>query len=202
MRGAGGAIAALLVLAGCAADRPTVVQLAPVALDTACPHYVATARQEFDVNDRDRAIVGALCWLERYSSYGKLQPPRAWVEVTDAQMQTLSRRSTAQGGAAALYNCAQQTVYFKKGFAPNTLPGYAALVHELTHHAQCLRYGPRSSPHDLCSNEIEAYDLQAQFVRTVAQHIKEEPAKAKLFEAAVKVASGGRDVCRTLGVSP
>jgi hypothetical protein len=198
MRRLGGyaALAALLMLGACEADRPVFTSIARGTEASACARNSQIDKAEFAFTNRDHAITAMLCWIERNSTYTNLPPPQHWVEVTDAHMQSLGQRATTRGGdTAALYNCRAAALYFKKGFDARKLSEQSMLVHELTHHAQCVNQKLANSAANVCANETEAYAMQAKFIRSAAAQ-RDDEEKRKIIEAAGKLEGTMEEFCK------
>jgi hypothetical protein len=112
-------------------------------------------------------IAALLLWIGQNSDYTNLTAPKYWMELAQEQVDERSRLKTShrQSGAFAMYECDSQTLILRAGFDFSWTWEQSVLLHELVHHAQCLRNGRYD---DLCAAEREAYTLQAKYLRAMA----------------------------------
>jgi hypothetical protein len=124
------------------------------------------AAAQTDDASRKQALQIAVAWLEQNTVYKKIPEVRFWVPLTKEQMAQQATRGNVFGPADqvfAIYACDKQTLYFRSDvnfYSPSTL---SVLVHEMTHHAQCVTH---HTP-DLCTMESEAYRNQQTFIREI-----------------------------------
>lgn len=148
----------------------------------------AAAQPRTDDAAKQQALKIALDWLHANTAYKQIPEIRTWVNLSAEQMSAQARRGGLPGSAthvpAAIYTCGQSTLYLQDGvnfFDPAIL---SLLVHELTHHAQCLARVPMN---DICAIEREAYLNQQRFVRSLAPRLARTatpltPAQAQAYE--------------------
>ncbi len=112
-------------------------------------------------------IAALLVWIGQSSDYRSVAAPRYWMELTPKEIDSRARADTAHGrsGALAMYECDSHTLVLRADFDFGRVWERSILLHELVHHAQCLRKGRYD---DLCAAEREAYALQARFLREAA----------------------------------
>lgn len=137
---------------------------------------------------KQQAIRIARDWLQANTAYKQIPDIQSWVSLSVEQMAAQARRgnvaATETRVPAAIYSCGQNRLYLQEGvnfFDPAIL---SLLVHELTHHAQCLARVPMN---DICAIEREAYLNQQRFVRTIAPRLANtgaplSPAQAQAIE--------------------
>ncbi len=81
--------------------------------------------------------------------------------MTAAEMRSKSANWGGSGTAGALYLCSSQTTMLSDAFNPKLVWDQSVLVHELTHHAQCVS---GRSMANYCEIEREAYNLQFKYL--------------------------------------
>lgn len=115
---------------------------------------------------KQQALKIALDWLQANTTYKQIPEIRSWVNLSAEQMSARARGGNLPGSAtrvpAAIYSCGQNTLYLQQGVNFFDAAILSLLVHELTHHAQCLARVPMN---DICAVEREAYLNQQRFVR-------------------------------------
>ncbi len=118
-----------------------------------------------DDGARAQAVRIATDWLQKNTVYKQIPELRTWVPLSNAQMAEQARRGGVLGDAtqaSAIYVCGKDMMYIREGVNFGDVAVLSLLVHELTHHAQCLNRMPMT---DLCKIEREAYVNQQRFVR-------------------------------------
>jgi hypothetical protein len=152
---------------------------------------VAPAAAQMDDASRKQALQIAVAWLEQNTVYKKIPEVRFWVPLTKEQMAQQATRGNVFGPSDqvfAIYACDKQTLYFRSDvnfYSPSTL---SVLVHEMTHHAQCITH---HTP-DLCSMEREAYLNQQKFIREIPAKVAKtgQPLSPQMTKDIVDYASG------------
>jgi hypothetical protein len=141
-----------------------LVVLAFLAL--AAPVWAQVPAPRTDEAAKQQALKIAIDWLQANTAYKQLPDIRNWVNLSAEQMSAQARRGNLPGSAArvpaAIYSCGQNTLYLQQGVNFFDVAILSLLVHELTHHAQCLTRVPMN---DICVIEREAYLNQQRFVR-------------------------------------
>jgi hypothetical protein len=143
-----------------------VVLLVIAFLAWATPVFAQAPRP--DDTAKQQALKIALDWLHANTAYRQIPEIRSWVMLSAEQMAAQARQGGLPGSAArvpaAIYSCGQNRLYLQDGVNFHDIAILSVLVHELTHHAQCLA---RVSFADICAIEREAYLNQQKFVRWV-----------------------------------
>lgn len=139
------------------------VVLLLVLLGFAAP---AAAQPRPDDAAKQQAIRIARDWLQANTAYKQIPDIQSWVSLSVEQMAEQARRgnvaATETRVPAAIYSCGQNRLYLQEGVNFFDAAILSLLVHELTHHAQCLARVPMN---DICAIEREAYLNQQRFVR-------------------------------------
>jgi hypothetical protein len=153
----------------------------------------AAAQQQWTV---EKVFPVAISWIERNSTYKNIPPVKYWMELSQDEISArLTREGSAHVYAEALYECSSQTLILRKDMKPGNIATWGIIIHELTHHAQCVN-GKMGG--ERCALEREAYSLQAEYYRQTAAapanaaNAKEIAAKGEQF---AKIAD---DVCDRL----
>ena len=184
-----------------AADRPFLRQSYLVAIAKREEMVAEVCRQSGVTvsGPRERVIEDGLRWIEANSEYKKLTPPRFWVSLDDKGMRERAIKSNLQSTLGAMYSCTEQAIYFKKDADFTRLTTQAEVVHELTHHAQCINHKPiRSDP---CGAEREAYGMQAKFLRWSAdQSSASADDKQRTYQFARAIEQHADKVCQDLRI--
>lgn len=112
-------------------------------------------------------IAALLLWIGQNSDYKTVAAPRYWMELNQEQIDERAGVKTSHGNVAAvaMYECDSHTLILRSDLDLGRTWEQSVLLHELVHHAQCLRRGRYD---DLCAAEREAYALQAKFLRDAA----------------------------------
>lgn len=135
-----------------------------IFLAIAAPVWAQAPRT--DEAAKQQALKIATDWLQANTAYKQIPEIHSWVNLSAAQMSAQARRGSLPGSAtnvpAAIYSCGQNRLYLQEGVNFFDVAILSLLVHELTHHAQCLA---RVSFADICAIEREAYLNQQNFVR-------------------------------------
>jgi hypothetical protein len=122
----------------------------------------------------------ALRWIELNSDYRNLAPPRSYSVVSNEEMRRHAMNLASASGANAMYTCASQHVWLRDAFNPKQIYDQSVLVHELTHHAQCVTGRAASNP---CEKEREAYELQYKYLMQKATENRDKlPELRKRFD--------------------
>lgn len=143
--------------------RALAAAVAAWALSFAAP----AAAQEMPERFRE-----ATAWIEQNSAYQNIRPVRSWMELTPEEM-TRQAFTNGMRSAMAMYYCNAQSIALLSKLEDGRYIDWsrpysrAILVHELTHHAQCV--SGRWSGISRCALEKEAYGLQAKFLREQEQ---------------------------------
>lgn len=109
-------------------------------------------------------IAALLVWIGENSDYKTVAAPRYWMELGQKQIDERAGIRTGDGkaGTLAMYECDSRTLILRSDLDFSRPWEQSILLHELVHHAQCLRHGRYDN---LCAAEREAYALQARFLR-------------------------------------
>lgn len=137
-----------------------------------------------DDGGRAQAVRIATEWLHKNTAYKNIPELRTWVSLSPTQMAEQAKRGGVLGDAAqasAIYVCGKDMMYIREGVNFRDVAVLSLLVHELTHHAQCLNRVPMN---DLCAIEREAYLNQQRFVRGLPARLAQ--AKQPMAPAQVK----------------
>ena len=147
-----------------------------------------SAQPRTDEAAKQQALKIAVDWLQANTAYKQIPEIRTWVNLSAEQMAAQARRGGLPGSSshvpAAIYSCGESKLFLQDGvnfFDPAIL---SLLVHELTHHAQCLARVPMN---DICAIEREAYLNQQRFVRSLQPRLARTatpltPAQAQAYE--------------------
>ena len=129
---------------------------------------VATAASAQAIDPkRQQAVNIAIDWIEKNTRYKQVPMVGHWVELSGEQMAAQAVRGHVFGDphqVSAIYSCGADTLYFRNDVNFYDVAILSLLVHELTHHAQCLAHVPMN---DTCAVEREAYRNQQAFVRAL-----------------------------------
>lgn len=159
-------------------DRMTRAALAPSVF--AAVIALASPATADEMQDQ---ISRALRWVDQNSEYKNTPPPRGYSVVSAEEMQGKSANWGGSGTATAMYLCASQTVLLRDTFNPKKIYDFSVLVHEMTHHAQCVN-GRASSNH--CEKEREAYEVQWKYIEKNATENRDRLSDVrKMFDDAV-----------------
>ena len=137
-----------------------------------------------DDGGRQQAVRIATDWLQKNTAYKHIPELRTWVPLSNEQMAAQAKRGGVLGDAtqaSAIYVCGKDMMYIREGVNFRDVAVLSLLVHELTHHAQCLNRVPMT---DLCKIEREAYVNQQRFVRGLPERLAQ--AKQPMPPAQVK----------------
>jgi hypothetical protein len=152
----------------------------------------------------EQAIPITLKLVETLSKYKNIPPVRFWVELSADRMGAQAIKFGMAGDhrqIAAIYSCAFHTMYTRQGWNYDDPGPLSALVHELTHHAQCEAHVPMV---DACPVEREAYAVQAAFVRSLPDMMAKrgrtltEEQRAKVEAAAKAIEATADQACAVL----
>lgn len=152
----------------------------------------------------EQAIPVAVKLVETLSKYKNIPPVRFWVELSTEQMGAQAIKFGMAGDhrqIAAIYACPFHTMYTRQGWNYDDPGPLSALVHELTHHAQCEAHVPMV---DACPVEREAYAVQAAFVRTLPDMMAKrgrtitDEQRAKVEAAAKEIEATADRACAAL----
>jgi hypothetical protein len=167
----------------------------------ACDRSREIESTQFDATDRHQLVTKLLCWVEQNSSYKELRPPRGLVELDIRVIWDMGwRNGYPMYAAQALYKCSDQTIYLVQGRDYRQLQSQSTLVHELVHHAQCLRHSVALTRHEQCDREREAYAIQAKFIRFIGETVKRsDEEKANLLRAADLTEKNSERACSMIG---
>lgn len=126
----------------------------------------ASAQPRTDEAAKQQALKIAVDWLHANTAYKQIPEIWAWVNLSAEQMAAQACRGGLPGSdarvPAAIYSCGESRLYMQNGVNFFDVAILSLLVHELTHHAQCVTRVPMS---DICRVEREAYLNQQKFVR-------------------------------------
>jgi hypothetical protein len=114
-----------------------------------------------------QAIQIATSWLENNTQYKHIPPIGRRVLLSPEAMLQRGQNAHIPGDLrflTAIYSCGENTLYLKDGVNIADVGVLSTLVHELTHHAQCLAHLPMN---DTCRVEHEAYANEEKFLRSV-----------------------------------
>jgi hypothetical protein len=132
--------------------------------------------------DIPSAIRDALAWLAQNSPYPAVSPPRSYAVLDAEQMRTSAVNLGGAENAGAIYHCSSQSVLLRDTFDPRRVWDMAVLVHEMTHHLQCVTRGMGLA----CEREREAYDMQLRFLEQMATDGRDRlPALRKRYDEVV-----------------
>lgn len=131
-------------------------------------------------SERDAVVANALNWIELNSQYKNVSPPQHWFALDRQEMRSQVMRRGGDGRATGMYVCQERAVYIPSGIDFKDVRAQAGIVHELTHHAQCVngQWG-RST----CEKEREAYRIEFAFLIFVAS-LPENSTNASALKAA------------------
>jgi len=121
-----------------------------------------------DEASKQRALKIARDWLHDNTDYKQIPDISSWVVLSDERMIAQARVGGDLPGRGVrhvpgfIYNCGERRLYQQQGVNFFDIAILSLLVHELTHHAQCLT---GKSFADICAIEREAYLNQQRFVR-------------------------------------
>lgn len=127
-----------------------------------------------DEASKQRVLKIARDWLQDNTAYKQIPEIHSWVALSDERMVAQARVGGDLPGRAAthvpafIYNCGERRLYQQQGVNFFDIAIMSALVHELTHHAQCVT---GKSFADICAIEREAYLNQQRFVRWTQERL-------------------------------
>ncbi len=128
--------------------------------------FIAPAAAQVPGNDeasKQLALKIARDWLQDNTAYKQIPDIQSWIVLSDDQMVARGRDLPGRTDVPGfIYSCGANRLYVQHSMNYLDPAALSLLVHELTHHAQCLARLPMN---DICAVEREAYLNQQAFVR-------------------------------------